>query len=140
MSERRVVVTGLGVVSSVGIGKDNFWKAISSGKSGISKVTSFDTSEYRCHNAGEVKNFNPEDFIDKRKLPFLGKTSQLSIAATSLALEDARFSNKRIDGDRTGIFIGTTMGEKPLEESIDTWVTAGAEEVSMAKILQSSAN
>ncbi len=140
MSERRVVVTGLGVVSSVGIGKENFWEAITNGKSGISEVSSFDTSEHRCHYAGEIKNFNPEDFIPKRKLPFLGRTSQLSIAATSLALQDANFSSKKINGDRTGIFIGTTMGEKPLEEAIDTWIMAGIEEISKTKILQSSAN
>jgi 3-oxoacyl-[acyl-carrier-protein] synthase II len=140
MAERRVVVTGLGGVSSVGIGKDKFWQSIINGKSGISKVSSFDTSEYRCHNAGEVKNFNPEDFISKRKLPFLGRTSQLSIAATSLAIQDARFLSKKINDDRTGIFIGTTMGEKPLEESIDTWVMAGTENMSKTKILQSPAN
>lgn len=140
MRERRVVVTGLGVVSSVGIGKDNFWNAIINGRSGISKVSSFDTSEYRCHYAGEAKNFHPEDFIPKRKLPFLGRTSQLSIAATELALQDARFSTHKISEDRTGIFIGTTMGEKPMEESIDTWVVAGTANINKAKILQSSAN
>jgi 3-oxoacyl-[acyl-carrier-protein] synthase II len=140
MRERRVVVTGLGVVSSVGIGKDEFWQAIINGKSGISKVASFDTSEYRCHNAGEIKNFNPEDFIPHRKLPFLGRTSQLSISAASLALQDARFLGRQSNNDRAGIFIGTTMGEKPLEESIDTWVMAGTENMSRTKILQSSAN
>jgi 3-oxoacyl-[acyl-carrier-protein] synthase II len=123
MSDRRVVVTGLGIVSSIGTGKDEFWKSLISGKSGISKVTAFDTSEYRCHNAGEVQNFNPEDFIPKRILPFLGRTS-----------------TRKINGDRTGIFIGTTMGEKPLEEAIDTWVMTGSDNVSRIKILQASAN
>ena len=140
MSDRRVVVTGLGIVSSVGTGKDDFWKALISGKSGISKVTSFDTSEYRCHNAGEVQDFNPEDHISKRMIPFLGRTSQLAITATSQALGVAGFSPKKINGERTGIFIGTTMGEKPLEESIDTWITAGSNNVSKKKILQSTAN
>ena len=115
IQKRRVVVTGLGIISSVGIGKDQFWEAVIQGKSGISRVSSFDTKEYRCHYAGEVNNFIPEDFIPRRKLPFLGRTSQLSIAATSLALENARFSHRKINGERTGIFIGTTMGEKPLE-------------------------
>jgi 3-oxoacyl-[acyl-carrier-protein] synthase II len=140
MSDRRVVVTGLGIVSSIGTGKDEFWKSLISGKSGISKVTAFDTSEYRCHNAGEVQNFNPEDFIPKRILPFLGRTSQLAITATSQALEVAGISTRKINGDRTGIFIGTTMGEKPLEEAIDTWVMAGSDNVSRIKILQATAN
>ena len=133
-------MTGLGVVSSVGIGKETFWDSIVHGKSGISKVSSFDTSEYRCHYAGEIDNFRPEDFIPKRKVPFLGRTSQLSIAATDLALQDAGFSRRKIDGNRIGIFIGTTMGEKPLEESLDSWIMAGPENVSRKKILQSSAN
>lgn len=140
MSDKRVVVTGLGIVSSIGVGKDEFWKALIAGKSGITKVTSFDTAEYRCHNAGEVQGFVPEDHIAKRMVPFLGRTSQLAITAASQALDAAGLSSKKINGDRTGIFIGTTMGEKPLEESIDTWVMAGSDNVSKIKILQSSAN
>ncbi|KPK30670.1 MAG: hypothetical protein AMK70_13755 [Nitrospira bacterium SG8_35_1] len=140
MIDRRVVVTGLGIISSVGIGKDDFWKSILQGKSGISRVTSFDTEELRCHFAGEIKNFNPEDFIPRRKIPFLGSTSQLSIAATSLALQDAGFSGKKNNGCRTGVFIGTTMGEKPLEESVDVWVKEGYEKLSKVKVLQCSAN
>ncbi len=140
MNKRRVVVTGLGVVSSVGIGKDDFWKSIINGKSGISRVTSFDTKEFRCHYAGEIKNFNPEEFIPKRKLQFLGRTSQLAITATSLSLKDARLPLKDINKERTGVFIGTTMGERPLEESIDIWVNEGVDKMSRTKILQSTAN
>src|SRR3989338_1006205 len=140
MNKRRVVVTGLGVVSSVGIGRDEFLKSVINGKSGISKVTSFDTKEFRCHYAGEIKNFIPEEFITKRKVQFLGRTSQLAIAATSLALKDAKVSLKDINKEKTGVFIGTTMGEKPLEESLDTWIKEGADKISKAKILQSSAN
>ena len=140
MNNRRVVVTGLGIVSSVGIGKDEFWKSIINGKSGISKVASFDTSDFRCHSAGEIKNFNPEDFIDRRKVKFFGRTSQLAIAAASLALEDANCSLKNINQKRTGVIMGTTMGERPIEESIDEWVIYGADKVNKIKILQSSAN
>ena len=140
MNNRRVVVTGLGVVSSVGIGKNAFWNALLMGQSGISKVTSFDTTAFRCHYAGEIKNFSPEDFIARRKVKFFGRTSQLAIAAASLALEDANYSLKNINKKRTGVIIGTTMGERPLEESIDEWVIYGADKVNRMKILQSSAN
>jgi 3-oxoacyl-[acyl-carrier-protein] synthase II len=140
MNKRRVVVTGLGVVSSVGIGKDEFWNSIINGKSGISKITSFNTKELRCHYAGEIKNFIPEDFIDKRKIQFLGRTSQMAIAATSQALKDSRLSLRNINKDRIGVFIGTTMGERPLEESIDAWITEGVDKISKSKILQSSPN
>ena len=65
MTKKRVVITGIGVVSSIGIGKDDFWKNLVAGKSGISEVTLFETSQYENHKGGEVKNFNPLDFIDK---------------------------------------------------------------------------
>ena len=140
MKKRRVVVTGLGVVSSVGIGKDEFWKSIINGKSGISKVSSFDTKEFRCHYAGEIRNFKPEEFIDKRKIRFLGRTSQLAIAASSLALKDSGISLKNINKEKIGVFMGTTMGERQLEESLDTWVRKGVDNMDRAKILQSPPN
>src|SRR4030066_1280282 len=140
MNKRRIVVTGLGVVSSVGIGKDEFWKAITDGKSGISRVSLFDTKEFRCHYSGEIKTFNPEEFIAKRNLKFLGRTSQMAITAASLALKDSGLSLRNIDKERAGVFIGTTMGEKPLEESIETWIKEGTDKISKIKILQSSAN
>jgi len=140
VNKRRIVVTGLGVVSSVGIGKDAFWKAITSGKSGISRVSSFDTKEFRCHYGGEIKNFNPEEFISKRKLIFLGRTSQMAIAAASMALQDSRLSLINNGKERIGVFIGTTMGERPLEESIEAWIKEGVDKISKIKILQSSAN
>jgi 3-oxoacyl-[acyl-carrier-protein] synthase II len=138
--DRRVVVTGLGVISSVGTGKDEFWKSILNGRSGISKVSSFDTREHRCHYAAEIKDFNPADFIHKRKILFLGRTSQLSIAAASLALDDSGVSHTSIHKGRVGVFMGTTMGEKPMEEVLDSWAIAGAENLSRSKIMQSSAN
>lgn len=140
MTKRRVVVTGMGIVSSVGTGKDEFWKSLISGKSGISKVDSFDTSKYRCHNGGEIKDFNPEEFIPQRKVKYFGRTSQLAIAASSMALTDAKLSVKDLNKKITGVIIGTTMGEKPLEESLNEWVTKGADKVNKIKILQSSAN
>jgi 3-oxoacyl-[acyl-carrier-protein] synthase II len=140
MNNRRVVVTGLGVISSVGTGRDEFWKSITNGKSGISEVTSFDTAGLRCHKAGEIKNFKPENFIPKRKLQFLGRTSQLAISSTSLALNDSGLSPDKMTNKRIGVFIGTTMGEKPLAESIDIWIRKGLDRVSKIKILQSSAN
>lgn len=138
--DRRVVVTGLGIVSSVGTGRDAFWKSIINGRSGISRVSSFDTEEYRCHYAGEVKDFDPERFIAKRKIRFLGRSSQLAIAATSLALKDSKLLLKDMSKRNTGVFIGTTMGEKTLEESIDAWVRGGASNTNRNKIFQSAAN
>ncbi len=115
--KRRVVVTGLGVVSSIGIGVEEFWKNLIAGKSGISDIEGFDTSDYPIHKGGEVKNFRPEHFIDKRKIQYLGRASQMAVTATKLALKDAALNNKDIR--QAGILMGTTLGEAPLIEKMN---------------------
>jgi 3-oxoacyl-[acyl-carrier-protein] synthase II len=139
-NKRRVVVTGIGVVTSVGIGKDAFWEAIINGKSGISEITSIDTSLYKCHRGGEIKDFNPGDFIPKRKIKFLGRTSQLAIAGSLLALKDAQLPNKDIPKREIGVIIGTTTGERPLEELVSAWAKGGLKDIDRAKIFQASVN
>ncbi len=116
---RRVVVTGLGVVSSLGIGWQEFWKNLIAGKSGISLITAFDTSQYDRHMGGEVKNFDPTKFMSKRKAANYGRASQMAIAATKLAIEDANLDLKKLDRTRVGVCIGTTMGEPQVMEQID---------------------
>ncbi len=138
--DRRVVVTGIGIISSVGIGKDAFWEAIINGKSGISEISSIDTTNYKCHRGGEVKNFNPENFISKRKIKFLGRCSQLAIAASSLALEDAQFPYKTSTRKEMGVIIGTTTGERPLEELVSAWAKGGLKDIDRIKVLQASVN
>ena len=122
--KRRVVITGLGVVSSIGIGVEEFWKNLIAGKSGISEIESFDTSNFPVHKGGEVKKFQPEDFIDRRKIKHLGRASQLAIAATKLALQDTFLNNK--ETQEAGVFIGTTMGEIQELENINiNWLKNG---------------
>lgn len=140
MNNKRVVVTGLGVVSSIGIGRKDFYRALISGKSGISEISSFDTSGFKCQRGGEVKNFNPQEFIPKRRVEFLGRASQLAIAASSLALEDASLYPKSFSKSRMGVFVGTTMGEKPLEELVQSWVKGGLKDIDRRKVLQASVN
>ena len=136
----RVVVTGLGVVSAVGIGKDAFWRAVVNGKSGISETTAFDTSLFKCRRAGEVKNFQAEDFIPRRKIRFLGRASQMAISASVMALEDAKLTAVSLPKAKTGVLIGTTIGEKPLEELVNTWVMGGLKAIDGQRILQASVN
>jgi 3-oxoacyl-[acyl-carrier-protein] synthase II len=106
---RRVVITGLGVISSIGIGKDEFWKNLIKGKSGISRVTLFDTSRFKRHFAGEIKKFNPYDFIPEQMTKFLGRASQFTISALKLALKDSGIKIETIE--KIAIIIGTTMTE-----------------------------
>jgi len=140
MDKRRVVISGVGMVTSIGIGKDAFWNAIMLGTSGISNVTMFDTTEFRCHKAGEIKNFDVDKFIPQRRNKFLGRTSQLAITAAGLAIKDSKLDIRAIQSNRLGVFLGTTMGEKPMEESITTWHRDGLSEIKKMKIVQSSAN
>jgi len=136
----RVVVTGIGVISSIGIGKDAFWRAALAGTSGISKVTLFDTSSFKRNYGGEIKNFESSKFIEKRKLRFLSRTSQLAIAAATLALKDSKLSLESISGELTGVIIGTTMGERALEDALEAWIVDGIDKVSKGVILQSAMN
>jgi 3-oxoacyl-[acyl-carrier-protein] synthase II len=137
MDEKRIVVTGLGVVSSIGIGKDAFWDNLIIGKLGISKVESFDTADQFNHLGGEVKNFNPEEFLDKKKVKLMARASHLAIAATKLALQDAGLPVKKLNNTNTAVCLGTTGGEAQEIEEIDAvWVKAGWEKIDKCSIIR----
>jgi 3-oxoacyl-[acyl-carrier-protein] synthase II len=139
IQKRRVVVTGLGIVSSLGIGVEDFWKNLIAGKSGISVIESFDTSDYPVHKGGEVKNFKPEHFIDKRKIKNIGRASQMAIAAAKLAIEDAAL--KRNSFRDAGVLLGTTMGETQILEKLNRdWVLDGQEKIETFLISAYSSN
>jgi len=108
--KRRVVVTGIGVIASNGIGKVAFWEALKSGKSGIGRITSFDPSAFTTHFAGEIKNFNPEEYVIKKNLRRMDRTSQLAVAAAKMAVRDANLDpGSNGSRQRTGVIIGTAM-------------------------------
>ncbi|MCK5491898.1 MAG: beta-ketoacyl-[acyl-carrier-protein] synthase II, partial [Candidatus Omnitrophica bacterium] len=115
----RVVVTGMGVISSIGFGKDEFWKNLINGKSGISKVDAFDTSDHSTHFGGEIKNFNPQGFMSRKKAKIMARASHLAIAAAKLALKDAELDYKKSSLDNTAVFLGTTGGESQKIEEMD---------------------
>ena len=109
--EKRVVITGLGVISPVGIGKDAFWKALLNGESGIGPITHFDAAEYTTRIAGEVKDFDPADFgIDRKEARHMDPSTQYSVAAAKLALDDSKINLDEEDRDRIGTIIGTGIG------------------------------
>ena len=109
--KQRVVVTGLGCVSSLGIGWQELWQNLIAGKSGISPVEAFDTSGYDRHYGGEVKNFDPTKFMSKNKAAKIGRASQMAIAASKLAIKDAGLVLDDNVRKRTAVCIGTTTGE-----------------------------
>ncbi|MBL7156733.1 MAG: beta-ketoacyl-[acyl-carrier-protein] synthase family protein [Candidatus Omnitrophica bacterium] len=128
--KRRVVVTGLGIVSSIGIGKDEFWKNLIDGKSGISKVTAFDISNYDIQRGGEIKNFDPINFIPKSRLRDFGRASQFAVAATKEALNDTGLKTSQLSKNKIAVIFGTTMGEGGMIEEIDRhWAALGEDDV-----------
>ena len=130
MPANRVVITGLGAVTSIGIGKDDFWKNLIAGKSGIGEVERFDTTGFGIKRAGEIKNLNPDDFMPKNISKKMGRGSQLAIAATTLALKDAKIDVAKKKTKDIGVIIGSTMGEAPSIEVIDRfWAEKGEEGV-----------
>src|ERR1700741_2828635 len=115
----RVVVTGLGVVSSIGTGREVFWKRLMSGCSGIGVVTSFDTSDFPVHQGAEVTEFVPADSVLKLSSAKIGRASQFAIAAARLAIADASLSLSEDESHEIGVAIGTTSGEPRVIECFD---------------------
>ncbi|MFH1413618.1 MAG: beta-ketoacyl-[acyl-carrier-protein] synthase family protein [Candidatus Omnitrophota bacterium] len=117
-NDRRVVITGLGVLSPIGIGRKKFWSNLIKGKNGVKEIKSFDASRYRTHKGGEVKDFNPEKFIKKVKLPSFCRSAQLALSAARLAIDDAGLEENDLswDKDRTGVIIGSTTVDPRLGE------------------------
>ena len=107
---RRVVITGLGVVSPVGIGKRAFWNAISSGRSGVGRITRFDSSPFPTRIAAEVKGFDPNNYMDQKTVERTELSTQFAIAAAKMAMQDSGLSEGDYDPKRIGVAIGTAIG------------------------------
>ena len=106
---RRVVVTGMGVVSPLGCDVDQFWRRLVAGDSGVGEITRFDHSDHRVHIAAEVQGFDPEDYVDKRTVRRLDLFSRYAVGAAALARDDAGI-DPRAEAERTGAVIGSGVG------------------------------
>lgn len=108
---RRVVVTGVGLVTPVGSGREETWRALLQGKSGIGPVKSFDTSSFSAHLGAEVRDFDPTKYLRRQEPETMGRGSQLAIAATRMALEDSGLAPRDYRPRSCGVSMGTTSGE-----------------------------
>jgi len=128
---RRVVITGIGLVTPLGTGKHKAWKNLLAGECGIDKITQFDTSEHSVHIAAEVKDFVPENYIEKKELKKIARFSQFAIAASKEALEDAKLEITEENADRIGVIIGSGIGGLDIiEQEVEKLVTKGPKKVS----------
>lgn len=110
--DKRIVITGLGVLASNGVGKDAFWSALSSGISGIRPVTLFDTSRLKSKSAGEISGFEPEKILGQKGLRNLDRSTKLVLCASKMALDDAKIETPVSEEvtDLFGVSLGSTMG------------------------------
>jgi 3-oxoacyl-[acyl-carrier-protein] synthase II len=116
LEKRRVVITGIGMVTPLGIGNDLTWAGLIEGRSGISLITKFDTAAYACKIAGEIRDFAPEKWIEKKEIKKSDTFIHYAIAASQFAVDDARLIMTSEDGDRVGVSIGSGIGGLPLIE------------------------
>lgn len=127
---RRVVITGLGPVSSIGIGIESFHRAIRDGRSGVSPIRSFDTSGFPCVHAAEVHEFDPAGIVQSIDPAAWGRSSLFAAAAARLAVEDARLDLIDVIPERMGVFVGTTCGETQVMERMTAQMLDGSPRVS----------
>ena len=107
---RRVVVTGLGAVTPIGNNVDDFWTSVKAGKIGFDHITNFDTTDYKCHIAAELKDFNPQDFMDRKAAKRMEPFSQYAVAAAKQAIDDSGLDIEKEDPYMVGCAIGSGIG------------------------------
>ena len=132
MSNRRVVVTGLGVVSPIGIDLKSFWENLVNGKSGIRPITQFDSASFDCRIAGEILGFNPSLYFKNPKdVRRADRFAQLAMASSKLAIEDSGLDLQKIDRTRFGVLVGSGIGGlKSLEDQHTVLMNKGASRIS----------
>jgi 3-oxoacyl-[acyl-carrier-protein] synthase II len=118
LNKRRVVVTGLGTISPLGVGNEATWQGLVEGRSGIGPITKFDASAYASRIAGEVKGFNPEQWLEKKEVKKSDTFIHYAVAASQMAADDAKLDTKAEDSDRIGVIIGSGIGGLPLIEEM----------------------
>ncbi|PKL51964.1 MAG: beta-ketoacyl-[acyl-carrier-protein] synthase II [Nitrospira bacterium HGW-Nitrospira-1] len=116
MEKRRVVVTGLGLITPLGIGTGKSWDAMIAGKSGIRKITHFEASAFATQVAGEVEGFNPEDYIEPKEIKKMDRFIHFGVAAATMALDDSGLKIDESNAQRTGVIVGSGMGGLPAIE------------------------
>ncbi|MDR2708444.1 MAG: beta-ketoacyl-ACP synthase II [Elusimicrobiota bacterium] len=129
--KKRIVVSGLGIVSPIGIGKDKFAQNLKAGKSGVSLIEHFDTKDFSTKIAGVVKDFNPEQRIDKKKIKRMARFAQIGFYAACEAIEDSKLDLSKENLSRIGVITGTGMGGLGvMEEEVATLIARGPKRVS----------
>jgi len=128
---RRVVVTGVGLLTPLGIGTEASWEAVRAGRSGIGRITQFDASAFSCRIAGEVKGFDPANYIEKKEIKKMGRFIQFAIAAADCALKSAGLKVTPENAEQVGVYIGSGIGGfEVIEREHQTYLEHGPRRIS----------
>lgn len=141
LERKRVVVTGLGAITPIGNNLAEYWEGLLSGRNGIGPITLFDASRHACRIAGEVKGFNPHDYMDRKDAKRMDRFAQFAVAASKQALADAQFVINELNAEQVGVIIGTGIGGlKVLEDQQEVYLTKGPDRCSPFMIPMMIAN
>lgn len=139
--KRRVVVTGLGAITPVGNSVDSFWNSIKEGKNGINNISLFDTTDFKVKMAAEVKDFKPEDYLNKKECKRMDRYTQFALIASNEAIKDSGLNMEEVDKDRVSIIFGSGIGGlSTIENQIKTLVAKGPNRVSPLTIPMAISN
>jgi len=138
---RRVVVTGMGAITPIGNTLQEYWQGLVSGRNGIGPITLFDPSRHDCRIAGEVKNFEPHAYMDRKEAKRMDRFAQFAVAASKQAIADAQFTINDLNAEQVGVVIGTGVGGlKVLEDQQEVYLTKGPDRCSPFMIPMMIAN
>lgn len=141
LERKRVVVTGLGAITPIGNNLAEYWESLLSGRSGIGPITLFDASRHDCRIAGEVKGFNPHDYLDRKDAKRMDRFAQFAVGTSKQALLDAQFVINELNAEQVGVIIGTGIGGlKVLEDQQEIYLTRGPDRCSPFMIPMMIAN
>ncbi|HEU4387401.1 MAG TPA: beta-ketoacyl-ACP synthase II [Blastocatellia bacterium] len=141
MPFNRVAITGIGLITPVGLGRDDVWAGLEAGRSGVTPIREFDTSHLKTTIAGVCRCFEPASFFEEREMARLDRVSQLAIAATHLAVSDAGLQNVEVDGYDAGVILGTGFGgQRSIEDFCGAFFSNGAGRKSAIAIPKSMYN
>ncbi|MGL5132680.1 MAG: beta-ketoacyl synthase N-terminal-like domain-containing protein, partial [Planktothrix sp.] len=141
MNLKRVVVTGLGAITPLGNTKAEYWDGLINGRNGIGPITRFDASKHDCRIAGEVKKFDPCDYISRKDAKRMDRFAQFAVAASQQAVSDAGFVINDLNAEQVGVIIGTGIGGlKVLEDQQEIYLTRGPDRCSPFMIPMMIAN
>lgn len=128
---KRVVVTGVGAITPIGNTPAEYWEGLITGRNGIGAITLFDASRHDCRIAGEIKNFDPHEYMDRKEAKRMERFSQLGVAASKQALADAKFVINDLNAEQVGIIIGSGIGGiKVMEEQQTIYLNRGPDRCS----------